>query len=199
MPWSISKQEGRYCVVKEGATEPVPGGCHSTRAQAIKHQRALYANESRVASMYAELDEITEEWVETEVAVPVTPATTQELVKVVIGNDHDALTASMLERLDSMSAKQAETQQALVAALHAIGTKNPTINVEAPKVDVAPPNITVEQPAITVEPPNVTIPVNVEAAKAPDVHLTMPSAQRSVKFTRDPLTDRVSSAEILEQ
>jgi hypothetical protein len=32
-------------VVKKGESTPVPGGCHSTRAQALAHQRALYANE----------------------------------------------------------------------------------------------------------------------------------------------------------
>lgn len=45
MPWSIKQRDGKYCVVKEGASAPVPGGCHSSRADAIKHQRALYANE----------------------------------------------------------------------------------------------------------------------------------------------------------
>jgi hypothetical protein len=51
MPWNISKREGKYCVVKVGASSPVPGGCHASRADAIKHQRALYANEPRMASM----------------------------------------------------------------------------------------------------------------------------------------------------
>jgi hypothetical protein len=42
-------------VVKKGESSPVPGGCHATRAQAIKHQRALYANEpsARMASVSA--------------------------------------------------------------------------------------------------------------------------------------------------
>ena len=45
MPWRISKRGGRYCVVKEGERKAVPGGCHKTRAEAVKHQRALYASE----------------------------------------------------------------------------------------------------------------------------------------------------------
>jgi hypothetical protein len=50
MPWRVEKQGNRYCVVKIG------GGvvaCHDSRVQAIKQQRALYANEpsARRASM----------------------------------------------------------------------------------------------------------------------------------------------------
>lgn len=53
MPWNISRRGGKYCVVKQGESEPVPGGCHASRADAIKHQRALYANEpsARTASL----------------------------------------------------------------------------------------------------------------------------------------------------
>src|SRR3990167_6077167 len=43
MPWTVSKRDGHYCVVKKGESQPVPGGCHATRAMAIRHQRALYA------------------------------------------------------------------------------------------------------------------------------------------------------------
>jgi len=35
-----------YCVVKEGETTPIPGGCHKTKEAAEKHQAALYASES---------------------------------------------------------------------------------------------------------------------------------------------------------
>ncbi len=45
MPWSIQPRNGKFCVVKKGASAPVPGGCHATRAKALAHQRALYANE----------------------------------------------------------------------------------------------------------------------------------------------------------
>lgn len=50
MPWQISKRDGRYCVIKEGESKPVPGGCHDSRADAIKHQRALYASEPSMAA-----------------------------------------------------------------------------------------------------------------------------------------------------
>lgn len=46
MPWKIEKQNGKHCVVKESTGKVVPGGCHSSRADAIKHQRALYAGEA---------------------------------------------------------------------------------------------------------------------------------------------------------
>ena len=45
MPWSIAKRGDNWCVVKEGETAPIKGGCHASRSDALKHQRALYANE----------------------------------------------------------------------------------------------------------------------------------------------------------
>jgi len=54
MPWSIQKREGKYCVVKQGATTPLK--CYSARTDAIKYQRALYANEpSLSASILSEM------------------------------------------------------------------------------------------------------------------------------------------------
>lgn len=44
MPWSVEKRGDNYCVVKKGNTDPVPGGCHAARTDAVKHLRALYAN-----------------------------------------------------------------------------------------------------------------------------------------------------------
>ena len=62
MPWRLSQRKGRWCVVKEGESSPVPGGCHDSRADAIKHQRALYANESRMASMETLNDKVNKLW-----------------------------------------------------------------------------------------------------------------------------------------
>jgi hypothetical protein len=50
MPWSIHKRGSQWCVVKEGDSSPVPGGCHESRSKAVRHQRALYAGESSSAS-----------------------------------------------------------------------------------------------------------------------------------------------------
>jgi hypothetical protein len=46
VPWSIEKRGSKFCVVKQGETKPVPGGCHPTKEKAVAHQRALYASES---------------------------------------------------------------------------------------------------------------------------------------------------------
>src|SRR5574342_426969 len=48
MPWEIKHEDGKYCVHKQGSDTPVPGGCHEDRADAIKHMRALYANEPKM-------------------------------------------------------------------------------------------------------------------------------------------------------
>ncbi len=45
MPWDIKRRNGKYCVVKQGESSPVPGGCHDTQEKARAHQRALYASE----------------------------------------------------------------------------------------------------------------------------------------------------------
>lgn len=198
MPWNLSQRDGKWCVVKVGESSPVPGGCHATRMEAIKHQRALYASESRMASMYSELDEITEEHaLEVVPAVPVSAAAS-ELVKIEIGKENEALTASVLAQMEKMSEREAQTQAALVAALHAIGTRSPEVHVAAPNVDVAAPNVTVESPAVTVEAPNVTV----EAAAAPNVtvhpEINLPSPSKTVTFERDPLTGQVSKAEVTE-
>lgn len=45
MPWEVREQDGKQCVFKIGGDSPIEGGCHDKRADAIKHVRALYANE----------------------------------------------------------------------------------------------------------------------------------------------------------
>jgi len=94
MPWSIEQRDGEYCVVKEGESSPVPGGCHPTRVQAVKHQRALYANEARVAALYAELDRV-EEVAQTELEAA-------HNIRVVL-EQPESLTAAMLDTLKVIS------------------------------------------------------------------------------------------------
>lgn len=43
MPWHISEQDGKYCVVKNDTNETVT--CHDTEQEAKDHVAALYANE----------------------------------------------------------------------------------------------------------------------------------------------------------
>jgi hypothetical protein len=47
MPWNIQRRGPKFCVVKKGETEPIPGGCHPTQEEAKKHMAALYAAEGR--------------------------------------------------------------------------------------------------------------------------------------------------------
>ncbi len=46
MPWHIEKRNGEFCIVKDGETTPIPGGCHETEQEANDQLAALYANES---------------------------------------------------------------------------------------------------------------------------------------------------------
>lgn len=46
MPYKLSKKDGKWCVLKEGGEST---GCSDTRAMAVKHMRALYANEKSKA------------------------------------------------------------------------------------------------------------------------------------------------------
>ena len=198
MPWSLDRRDGRWCVIKD--SDGSTAGCHDSRADAIKQQRALYANESRVASMYAELDTI--EVPEEEVEI-VEEKRGTELVKIEIGKEHDALIASLSDRMEAMAIREQETQRALVAALQQMGLRDPVVHVDAP-------NVNVEQPAITVEaapPAEVKVDVHVPEQAAPQVHLspeihlpeTQPTpAQKTITFERDPLTGQVSKAEVNE-
>lgn len=49
MPWSVKKLDGKYCVVKEGETSGIKGGCHDAKSEAAAHVRALYASEAEAA------------------------------------------------------------------------------------------------------------------------------------------------------
>lgn len=190
MPWSLN----------EGVIVSDPEGVSWT--EAVKQQRSLRSNEARVAAMYAELDAMDEPArvsIE-EHGMPVAEARPSELVRIEIGKEHDALIASLSDRMELMSEKQAETTMAIVAALQAIGSRESVVNVAAPNVNVEPPNVNVEPPSVTVEAPEV----NIQAAAAPNVtvlpaEIHLPSTKRRVEFTRDILTDRLTSAEITEE
>jgi len=45
MPWYVHEKEGQFCVCKKGSDTPIKGGCHSDKADAVKHMQALYAAE----------------------------------------------------------------------------------------------------------------------------------------------------------
>lgn len=57
MPWSIEKRKNEFCVVggKDGGTV----ACHASRAKAVAHMRALYANEKPKAKASIDGQEFT--------------------------------------------------------------------------------------------------------------------------------------------
>ncbi len=209
MPWHLENRDGKVCVIKD--SDGSVAGCNDSRADAIKQQRALYANESRTAAMYAELDALPDEdygWEPQEEEVPLEiPGASlspfaAELVGLILKDEREkSLTASLAQSMDAISERMAaerEERSALVAALSAIG--QPVINLPAPqvtveaaptpevKVEVAAPEVNVPPAQITVEAPNVTV--------RPEI--VMPSVSKTVTFERDPLTGQVSKAEVVE-
>jgi hypothetical protein len=206
MPWSLQNRDGKWCVVKQGAADPVPGGCHPDRASAIKHQRALYANEARVASMYAELDAQPDEVFEPVVAVPQTSPVMAEILALLARDQQEkSLVASVAEHQNLISQQFQEAaaeRQALVAALGRMGS--PTINLPAAEVNVhVPPaevNFTVPPAEINISVPDVNVnvpPANITVQPS-DVNIQMPERTKTVTFERDPLTHEVTSAEVTE-
>ena len=207
MPWRIENRDGRYCVIKE--SDGSSAGCHDSRTDAIKQQRALYANESRVAAMYAELDERTEEYVPPPPMPALEPSALSplatELVSLLLKDDRErSLTASLAKSqaniADHLMGAQ-EERQALVAALERIGA--PVVNVDVPapqvNVEVPAPQVTVEPAQITVQAPEVVV----AAAPAPNVtvrpEIVLPAQpSKTVTFERDPLTRELTRAEVTE-
>lgn len=62
MPWSVKKIDGKFCVVKEGESAAIKGGCHADRQEAVDHLQALYAAEAQYA--------VAESFVEDDVVEP---------------------------------------------------------------------------------------------------------------------------------
>lgn len=199
MPWNLSRRDGKWCVVKQGETNPVPGGCHPDRASAIKHQRALYANESRMASMYDELDAQTEPYMEP-VAEMSSPVSLELVTMVARMAEEKALVASAAQAREEQQRAEAQLErQALVAALGRIG--QPVINLPAPaapevNVHVPPAEVNFTAPEVNVNVPPAEVTVN-----SPDVNVTVEApqpVQKTVTFERDPLTHEVVKAEVTE-
>lgn len=198
MPWSIERRDKRWCVVKDA--DGSSAGCHDSRTDAVKQQRALYANEARVAAMYVELDSVPEEMVE---VLPVPLAAEEkssELVKIVVGNEQDrALTASVVHSIDAISERLAATEEmsrAMVAALQTMG--QPIINVPTPSVTVEPAQVTVEVPEVTITPPDVNVTVDApQVSVHPQIVVEQPQTTKTITFERD-LSGRVTQAEVVE-
>jgi hypothetical protein len=190
MPWRIERRDGRYCVVKsdDGDVE----GCHDSRAQAIKQQRALYAQESRTASLYEELDAVVvpEALVVPDLEEP-PDSPKSELVKIEIGQDTGALTASLFSQMERMNERQQRSDEALIAALEALGSRE--VSMPAPNITVEPavipaPEVRIDPPQVTVQAPQVTI----------NPEFVLPTSKRTVTVKRGP-DGRMTGAEVEER
>lgn len=190
-----------YLLTEEGVIVEDLDGVSWT--EVVRQRNAFTASAAR----YAELDAATEEFVElaekglSKEQIDTGVRGVGELVRIEIGKEHDALIASLSERMEASEIRNQETAMALVAALQQIGLREPVFNVEAPNVTVEPAAITVEQPEITVNTPEVTV----QAAAAPNVtvnpEIVLPATDpksKSITFVRD-FSGRVEGAEITEE
>lgn len=208
MPWSLERRENEWVVLAEDGSSV---GAYAERSDAIKHQRRLYANDARVAAMYAELDAMPDEVLQQNVveADPPSPsgmsAVTAEIMALLLREEKErSLVASVAESQSLISRQFEEAaaeRQALVAALGRMGS--PVINVPAqaaPEVTVNVPaaevNFTAPAPEVNVHVPPAEVTVN-----SPDVNVTVEApapVQKTVTFERDPLTHQVTRADVVE-
>ncbi len=206
MPWSLQNRDGKVCVIKE--SDGSVAGCHDSRADAIKQQRALYAREAMTASRYDELDAQPDPTPVQVVAPAMVSAASSslspfaaELVSMLLKDDREkSLVASMVDSQAQARQEAAEDRRALVAALQMLGS--PVVNVPAPVVNVDVPeaqiHVSVPAPEVTVNTPEVRVDV-----ASPNVtvrpEIVMPAAPaKTVTFERDPLTQQVVKAEVSE-
>jgi hypothetical protein len=199
MSWSLERRDNEWLVLNEDGSS---AGSHASRTDAIKHQRRLYATEARVASMYADLDSHTEPFVEKPVPPDISPLSLELVSMIARAAEEKALVASAAQaREEQQRAEIQEERQALVAALGRMGSpvinlpemKAPDVTVNVPAAEV---NFSVPAPEVTVNVPPAEVTVH-----SPDVNVTVeapPPVQKTVTFERDPLTQQVTKAEVVE-
>lgn len=205
MPWSLERRDSKWCVIKD--SDGSSAGCHDSRADAIKQQRALYANESRMASMYDELDAQPDPIPEVAAQPMVVAASSSlspfaaELVGMLLKDDREkSLVASMADQQAQARQEAAEDRRALVAALQMLGS--PVVNVPAPEVNVTVPeaqiHVSVPAPEVTYTAPDVHVDVAApNVTVRPEIVMPTPPTKK-VTFERDPLTQQVTGAEVTE-
>ncbi len=206
MPWRLESRDGKVCVIKE-ADDSV-AGCHDSRADAIKQQRALYAREAMTASRYDELDAQPDPTPVQVVAPAMVAAASSslspfaaELVSMLLKDDREkSLVASMVDSQAQARQEAAEDRRALVAALQMLGS--PVVNVPAPEVNVHVPesivNVNVPETVVNLPETVVNLPApEVNVTVRPEINMPAP-AQKTVTFERDPLTQQVVKAEVSE-
>lgn len=171
MPWSVAKRGDSWCVVKEGETEPIKGGCHASRSDALRHQRALYANESSTASANGPL-------------------------RIELGGVPDETLPVLVASLTAISDRLAETEGALALVMEKLAllasAEPPVVNVSVPEPVV---NITVPEPVVNVNVPEARVEIT---TPTPVVNVELPPVRKTVTFERDALSGSVTGAVVEE-
>lgn len=207
MPWRVSNNDGRWCVTKEGDDSPLK--CYDSRTDAIKYQRALYANESRSDMVAAITYEEPEPELDPRLLLAL--ARLEELsekekaqgnspVNITLSPDQ-SVTRELLAALDQITARLADGErfsESLVASLVSLTQQPPVVNVEAPIVNVPETVVNLPAPIVNIEPPVVNVPETVVNVPAPLVTVNMPDRAKKVTFERDPLTGQVTTADVTE-
>lgn len=205
MPWSIEKRESKWCVIKD--SDGSSAGCHDSRTDAIKQQRALYASERRNATVaalvYEEPAPVVDTRLEEAIARVEELASREERnerVNVTVAQDPQVMQA-LLKTMDQISERLENGERvsaSLVASLEALASHAPVVNVPAPVVNVPETVVNVPTPVVNYTPPDIVIP----EIKVPPAEITvsMPEERpRRVTFTRDPLDGKLQGAEITEE
>ena len=209
MPWSITRDGPKYCVTKQGEDSPLK--CYDNRTDAIKYQRALYANESRAsvvaALTYEEPVEAPDTRLEEALArldeIAAKEASKEHLQVTVKSADHE-VTEALIATLDQISERLLNGErvsESLIASLHAMAAQPaPIVNVAPTEVHIPETVVNVPAPVVNVEAPVVNIPETVVNVPAPNVTVNMPEAskEKKVTFTRDPF-GKLEGAEITEE
>lgn len=184
MPWRIEAREDEWCVIKE--TDGSVAGCHASRTQALKQQRALYAQESQTAAANGTPDPVRVELSATrpdidEALVASITAVSERLLET---EDAVGQIALLLKQLsDDVRLDRTAFQEALTAAVQVAPQEPPIVNVTVPVPEV---KITVPKSRFAFTNPT------------PVVNVTIPGSKKTITFERDPLTGGVSKAEINE-
>lgn len=125
MPWDLRRRRGRWCVIKQGETSPVPGGCHESREEAVGHLRALYAGEEAAMS----IKEFAEQPAFTESAMVALYPRPEEASAMAAedGLDWDTLHVTLVFLGDAEGIDDAAASRAVEKAATAVGPLSGTI------------------------------------------------------------------------
>ena len=167
--------------MKEGESEPIKGGCHASRTDALAHQRALYANESQTAAM--EVDSA-------ELIAAFQSSSAPEPVRIEVGGiPNDALPA-LVASLEALSERLFTTESALGDVVERLAL---IASVEPPIVNVNVPETVVHVHVPDFPEPRVEI-----TTPAPVVNIELPTVRKTIKFERS-LMGSIEGATVEEE